>query len=299
MKELLLLIGLFLSSTNGIMAQEAYVYNVKLDKTSLELSTKNKQRIETKVLQILSHYGYGANESELNSISIIPRFEILENREHQGLETMTFISADFSLLIRNEKTGVVYSSFSKTLKGSATNLSQAQSNAINKLPYQSEALKEFIQEASQKIDRYYSDKCDDILQEAELYRSTHEYQKAFDLLLTIPRENACKQKVLSQATELYNEFEAGQCEKIVVHIEYLLAINDYARIEALLNKLKEGSICFEEVRMLLSKLDTEVREYEQIKRAWIASQLEAGQGMNSLQQIVNAFSLLVGIKLSE
>lgn len=300
MKWIPLALLLLLSGQLAAQSNPEFVYTFALDQTSCGLSPANRNRLETKVLQLFSNYGYAANNSDLNPIAVVPRLEVVESRQHQGLQTMTFLVCELTLLARNRRTGTVYGNYSQTLEGSAPSQERALNAVINSMATTGPQAEAFTGKLSRKINDFYAQECAGIIEEANAKAAVREYGDALALLNNVPRQTSCYHQGLTAARDIYTEFERGQIDKIVLQIKHLMAINEYAEIEQLLDQIKAGApqALTDALLPLLDDLESEVNEAELLKRQWISKQMQAGRGLNSIGQLINSFNLMMGIKMA-
>ena len=190
--------------------------SIVLPETLEGLDASQLSKIQSKVVQIVTANGLGG--SSLSSTFVIyPKFAINDSSVAEGgMEAITLVSCEFSLYIKETENNVLYSSISKTLKGSGKNQQTALNNSINQISTGDAIWKTFIETGKNKIIQYYESKTDDLLKKADGLIKTEKFEDAIALLLTVPEEiPSCYQKVQAKAIEAFKAMKENQGTKLL------------------------------------------------------------------------------------
>lgn len=169
------------------------------------LPAQARESLSAKMVQAISQNGFGAG-SHTDRFVMLAKCNVLEKdvapttppRITQTVE-VTFILGD---VIENK----TYASASFELKGLGTNETKAWQTAFNGLKSGNPRFKTMFEEASGKIEAYYSANCKRLITEAQTLASTGEYDRAIHKLMSVPDLCAdCRNEALAEATALYQQ----------------------------------------------------------------------------------------------
>ena len=97
------------------------------------LDASQLSKLEAKITQIVTNSGMAATGYN-NNFVIYPKFSIYEtNVAEGGMQNITVVTAELSLFIKQVENNLLFSSVTKSLKGSGANKSNAITNAISKI----------------------------------------------------------------------------------------------------------------------------------------------------------------------
>jgi len=127
------------------------------------LNLSQLSKLETKITQIVVVSGLAASGYD-NNFVIYPKFAIYEsNIVEGGMENIFIVSAELSIFIKQVENNIIFSSITKSLKGSGQSKEDAITNAISKISTYDQEYKSFIESGKLKIVAYYQLKCFDII----------------------------------------------------------------------------------------------------------------------------------------
>lgn len=233
------------------------------------LDASQLSKIKSKITQIVSSTGLAASGYN-NNFVIYPIFSIFEtNVVEGGMENITVITCELSLFIKQVDNNVIFSSISKQLKGSGKTKSLAITNAISKIPTNDSDFNLFIETGKNKISAYYESKCGDIILKSESLVKMQDYEQALGLLMTVPEEVSCYNKVQEKAIEAYKSYQIQKCNVQLIEAKTMLASNNYSATLNILSNIDPSTPCFKEVENIIKnteeKLDTEKRKQWELK----------------------------------
>ena len=274
MKKINLIISLvsllFFQTVNGQTQENEY--DVGVISVSLIMpdyvegfSSANLSRLENKILQILTSNGLSGNGYHSNFV-VFPKIEMLGKDEIPGMQTMVSVEVELNLFVKQLDNNIMFSSFSKTLKGMSTNEKRAINSAINKIPTHSKDVKAFMAETKGRIISYYETKCDDIILEASRYSQSQQYEKAIATLATIPSEMSdCYNKAQGKAVEYYKAYSDQKCAEYLQKSLAAEASQDYKVALKYLSLIDASGNCAKQSQELIQKIavkvDVKVKKY--------------------------------------
>ena len=228
------------------------------------LDISQLSKMESKITQIVTSTGL-ASSGYNNNFVIYPIFAIYEtNVIEGGMQNITVVTCDLSIFIKQVDNNVVFSSISKQLKGSGQNKKTALTNAISKISTNDIEFKTFIKNGKDKIIQYYESKCQDIISKSEGLVKMQDYEQALGLLMTVPEEVSCYNKVQQKSIEAYKAYQKQKCIVQLQEAKIELASNNYSSALNILSQIDPSTPCFKESLSLVnnaaSKIDVEEKK---------------------------------------
>jgi len=162
-----------------------------------------------------------------------------------------------------------FSSTSKQLKGSGNNTQTSITNAIAKVPTNDPQFKTFIETGKNKIIQYYESKCQDILTKSENLVKMQDFEQALGLLMSVPEEVSCYNKVQEKSIIAYKIYQNNKCAKQVQKAKAEIAANNYNNALNLLSQIDPSTSCYKEAETLIklaeAKVDVEEKKEHDLK----------------------------------
>ncbi len=225
------------------------------------LNASQLSNIETKIVDIVSIYGLSATGYD-NSFVIYPKFAIYETSVVEGgMQNITVTNCEFSLIIKQISNNIIFSSISKQLKGSGYSQQEAITNSISKIDVNDNAFAGFINIAKQKIISYYNSRCGDLILKADALAKKQEYGQALGILVAIPEEVSCYNKVQDRTIIIYKAYQNQVCAKQIMEAKVAIAQKNFSGALNALGSIDPSTICFAEAKQLIksteSKIDAE------------------------------------------
>jgi len=268
-KNLIIIIAVF--AFFNVMAQSSsevgkIALSVIMPENVDGLDISQLSKMETKITQIVSNTGLAASGYN-NNFVIYPKFAIYEtNVVEGGMENITVVTCELSLFIKQVDNNILFSTISKPLKGSGKNKIIAITNAISKIPTNDNDFKLFIETGKSKIIAYYETKCSDIITKSESLVKLQEYEQALGLLMTVPEEVSCYNKVQVKSIEAYKAYQNQKCIIQLQEAKTQLAANNYNDALNILSQIDPSTPCFKESQVLVGNAAAKVAAEE--KKQW-------------------------------
>jgi hypothetical protein len=221
-------------------------------------------KLQTKITQIVASTGLAASGYN-NNFVIYPKFAIYETSlVESGMQDMTIISCELTLFIKQVDNNVIFSTINKPLKGNGKSKNIAITNAISKININDADYKVFIETGKSKIIAYYESKCEDIITKSESMVKMQDYEQALGLLMTVPEEVGCYNKVQQKSIEAYKAYQNQRCNEQLQYAKSELATNNYESALSTLSNIDPSTSCFKESQSLMndaaSKVDVEEKK---------------------------------------
>jgi len=231
------------------------------------LNVSQLSKLETKIAQIITASGLAATGYN-NNFVIYPKFAINEsNIVEGGMQNITVETADLSLFIKQVNNDMLFSSISKSLKGSGSSKELAITNAILQIQTKDPEFKTFIEAGKTKIIQYYEVNCTDIIKKSDSYVKMQQYEQAFGLLMTVPDEvTSCYSQIQSKAIEIYKAYQTQKCAEQIQKAKASIATTDYNTALNILEEVDPSASCFNESQTLEKSIETKIAAEE--KKQW-------------------------------
>ncbi len=214
--------------------------------------------IETKVESIVTESGIASSDYN-NSFVIEPKFMVTDiQKSAGGMRKVVVADCSFSLSVKQQNSGAIFSQYAKTIKGSGFSDAEAISNAVSQIDATDEKAIAFIAKAKDKIIAYYKQNCEVLMQKAEKNRQVKEFGQALAILLTIPEEaDGCYAKAQAKAVTVFKEFQNLECKKYLQQAQAYAAAKDFDNALQTLSWIDPTGVCISEAKSLIKKIDTE------------------------------------------
>jgi hypothetical protein len=223
-------------------------------------------KLETKINTLTSNYGIGSSGYNNNFI-IYPKFAIYDVSVIEGgMQNITVVTIDFSLFICQSDNNLIFSSITKTLKGSGRDEYSAVNNAIQLIPAKDGDFELFINSGKQKINKYYEDNCDRILSNATSLSKSVNYEEALGILMQVPREVPCYEKIKEKSLEIYMLYLNKKCKSQLSEGDALIANQNYDQALNVLLQIDPISDCFNEAQNRIKSIENKITEQKKDER---------------------------------
>ncbi len=222
------------------------------------LDVSQLSKLETKIIQIVTNSGIGASGNN-NSFVIYPKFAIYENNVVEGgMQNIIVVKSELSLFIKQVENNVLFSSISKLISGSGSSKLAAMTNAISKIDINDTDFKTFVETGKGKIIKYYESKCSDIITKSESLVKKQDFEQALGLLMSVPEEVACYNKVQDKSIEVYKAYQNQKCNTLIHDVNISVTNNDYSKALETLNLIDPSSACFKDAQAIMKKIEGKI-----------------------------------------
>ena len=250
------------------------------------LSVSNLSKLETKITQILTATGLAATGYN-NNFVIYPKFAVYETSiVESGMQDITISNCELSLFIKQVDNNVIFATVSKPLKGNGKDKQISITNAISKINIKDPEFQSFIDNGKTKIVAYYESKCGDIIAKSESLVKMQDFEQALGLLMTVPEEVSCYNKVQEKSIEAYKAYQNQKCIVQLQEAKTQLAANNYNSALRILSQIDPSTPCFKESQILVEKAATKVDQEE--KKQWEFQMKVYNDNVSLQKQRINA-----------
>ena len=270
MKKILLLILVVINAFISFSQTENSVGKIALSVIMPDnvegLSIGNLSKLETKITQIITASGLAATGYN-NNFVIYPKFTIYETSiVESGMQDITISNCELSLFIKQVDNNIIFSTVSKQLKGNGKDKQISITNAISKINIKDLEFQSFIDNGKNKIVAYYELKCNDIISKSESLVKKQDYEQALGLLMTVPEEVSCYNRVQEKSIEAYKAYQIQKCIVQLQDAKTQLASNNYNTALNILSQIDPSTPCFKESQTLIHSAEAKVDAEE--KKQW-------------------------------
>ena len=223
------------------------------------LNSGHLSKIATKMQKMVTSYGI-SGEGYIDKFVMYPKYEIYDQEILEGLQNTHMIKVEFNLLIKELKTGRIYSTYTQSITGEGNSRSRAITQSISQIKTKGDKVASFLGEAKQKILNYYRSNCDQIYQEADLLIQRKNFKDAIALLYPVPREAGadCYTKIQRKLNEAYLGYENKTCEKNLADAKNAMSTNNDKTALEILAEIDPASNCNKAAISLRLKIEAKI-----------------------------------------
>lgn len=266
MKKILFLFAIIFSATAFSQTESDFSsmsLSVVMPENLENLSESQLSQFETKIVQIVNTSGLASSGYDNNFI-IYPKLDVIEtNVVEGGMQNITTVSVDISLFIKQVENNILFSSVTKSIKGSGSTKQLALSNAISKIPTKDADLKKFIDSGKAKIIAYYNSKCTSIIAQADNFAKTENYEQALGLLMSVPPEATnCYTSMQTKAIALYKAYQSKKCTSFIQEAKLALSAKNYEKTFNALSQIDPSSSCYKESQEMAKQAELHITKEE-------------------------------------
>lgn len=262
----LILIALFSISSVAAFAQSVseigmLALDVVVPEDIKELDGGNLAKMRAKINQVVTKSGMLAGG--YGKFIIYPDFSQYKvDKVEGGMQTIHVVTADLGLFIKQSDNGVVFSSVSKSIKGSGMNEKAALADAISKIKPDDKDFKAFMETAESKIIAYYEQNCNQIMRTADDLVKKKDHESALGLLMTVPSEMKCYTTISAKSIEIYNAYQKVLCSQLIKEAREHQAVKEYKESVEVISRIDPASPCIGEAQNLLKQAEQKIDQQE-------------------------------------
>ena len=224
------------------------------------------EKLEGKLTQLLSNSGI-VSTSYNNGLLLQPSLVTIGNDVvESGMQNLNVTRILLQLLIKQDQTNIIFSSFSKELKGTGRTKELAINSAINSLKSNDPALLNFVENGKIKLQDYYQSNCMKILNNANNLQKTSRYEESLALLMSVPETASCYQSAQKSSLEVYKNYQKKLCAENIKQANMLIAERDYSSAFNALSDIGVDSPCAVQSAAIIKSIDSEISALE--KKQW-------------------------------
>jgi hypothetical protein len=264
-----ILIAVFSTLLSGLFAQT----DDELGKISLSvimpeyfdgLDVTQLSRLQTKITQIVTGSGLAASGIDQNFV-IYPTFVIAESSTvESGMKDLTIINCELSLFIKDYENNIIFSSVTKTLKGSGKSKNQAVTSALSKINVNDPDFKSFITLGKNRIVEYFNTKCDFIIQNAFALAKQERFDEAIYNLISVPEVcDECYFRCLDTLEVIYALKINADCRYNLVQAKIIWASTQTSegaeKVVSLISAINPFADCQGDVDKFIKEINEKLR----------------------------------------
>ncbi|HLT48809.1 MAG TPA: hypothetical protein VKZ90_00035 [Aequorivita sp.] len=227
-----------------------------------EVPAAARQILETKLGQMVTKNGI--SDVSYNSRFIItPNVSVMSKDVIGTAPPKIALNLDVTLYIGDGVNGTLYTSKSFNVKGVGSNETKAYIAAIKNMKTNGEDVQIFVTEGKQKIIDFFNNNCELIQKEANTLANQNRYEEALGLLVNVPVNSTCYDKVGKSLKTMYQKTIDRDCQLQLAEATAIWTANqDLAAANeagAILASIEPSSSCYPEVKSLFSKIGSRVK----------------------------------------
>ena len=265
MKKIIYVIVLFVL-TNSI-AQEKSSEGIALapyiPRQVESIPSSAKRMLLNRLAQVLTKNGIGKNIYNSRFV-LAPNISVLSKDITPTAPPKTALGLNVTLYIGDGISGDLFASHSLELKGVGTNENKAYISAIKRLSPKNPEIIDFVEKGKAKIIEYYNANCSNIMQKASTLQAQNEFEQALAILMNVPVESNCFDKIEPKIKNLYQKIIDRECDQKLSEATAIWTANQNIEAAneagAILASVEPKSKCFSQVKSLYKKIATRVKE---------------------------------------
>lgn len=266
LSSLFLLIGLYgLNAQDDNGPEDNLNISVVVPLQMEGLTAGQVSRIESKMLKMVSNNGI-SGEGYTDKFIIYPKYEIYDHKVVEGLQNVHVIDIELNLIVKEVKTGKVYSVYTQEITGDGYSKKEAINQSISQIKTRGDKIKNFLQSAKTKILDYYRSNCDRLYNEADTMVKQKRYNEAIALLYPVPKEvgGDCYEEIQRKLDEAYNGYLNKTCEKNLVRAKAEISKNNNESALEILGSIETESNCHSSAKKLKAQIQVKTRKNEKV-----------------------------------
>ncbi len=236
-----------------IKAQGQIEMAVAIPRQATEVSHNTWNVIRNKLVNAMTRNG--VSSVVYSGIVVYPEIMVSDEQSvESGMRNITVIDLQLSLTTEHVVTGTVFSTLSLTLRGEGDNMDKAVMHAINKILPTDERLNAFMAQSRNKITRYYEENTNTIIQKAQNFALTKQYEAALALLSSYPTSASGYVAVSKTLTAIYGQYQNSVCTQVLQQARTAYSLGNYAEAASYLQQIDMQSSCAKEAQALCQKI---------------------------------------------
>jgi hypothetical protein len=231
------------------------------------ISESDRDLLESKLLNSITSIGYSSQGNQEQFVCYAKVVLIESQKIEGGMKTILQNKYEFNFYIKDLKTNTVFSSISKNIIGSGYSLELCAKNAISTIKTADNIFLNFITTGINRIVDFYSQNCDNIINEALNLAESNRFEEALYKLTSVPRtSDTCYQKILRQTNFITKKFVIVNCKQQLAQANSYITNNDISRGMKILAGVAGISQCEKEWIKLRNRAESLMNEQQ--KNSW-------------------------------
>lgn len=267
MKKIIIAFSLLLSVTMTFAQQNNKEYlplSVWIPDNIEGMPKAAKNNLENKLNQII--VANGVSGKVKNSQFIITANVVVQTKDIlPTAPPMQAYTLEITLYIGDGVEGKSYASYSTTVKGVGENETKAYMAALKQIKTTDPNYQAFIDKGKSKIIDYYTSHCDKIISEAKSLATQNKFDEAIWKLTSVPDAcTPCWNKCVTAIAPIFQQQIDYTCkQKLAEANNAWNTTQDYdaaERAAAILKEIDPKASCFNEAKLLGSKISKKIQE---------------------------------------
>lgn len=235
--------------------------NVILPENLDQFNDTHLSRFNSKITNLVSEYGISGDDYSTGSFAIYPKILINEvNAVETGISNVYTANIDVSLYIKQLQKNTIFSSITFNIKGYGNSKDLAISNAIQNIPTNNEKINSFFINSKKKIIDYFNLTCNDIITKSSTLSQQKKYDQAISILIDIPEEVNCFNKVQESIIKYYKLYQESVCSSLLQKAKTRIAARAFIDALNVLNQIDPSTTCKIESDKLISICENNINE---------------------------------------
>jgi hypothetical protein len=236
------------------------IHYVSPEKTDL-INENSLEILKSRVIAFTSNNGI-SGEGGYSDLVIYPVISELDNSTIEGTQNLMIYTIEVQLIVKELSTKNIYGTYTKVSKGDGYNKSDAIKAAISKLEFNSSEGNSFIASVKTKIIEYYKTNCEILLNKANNFSKSGNYEAAISVCFSIPESVECYKDALVTAMSCYNYLKESHCKSQLTKADGFITNRMYSQAIRELMKIDPNTLCHDVVASKLELIDEKIKVME-------------------------------------
>lgn len=227
------------------------------------------KQLENKMRQLITTNGVADTDPHSRFVITAKSFVVTKDIIG-GAPQRVSQKVDFTFVIGDLIENKVFESYTFSAIGIGINENKSYINAITKMKIANPQFTAFIEKAKEKILKYYSARCEQIVLEAKQHAANRDYQQAIYKLMQVPSICDCAEKCQTLMIEYYNLYTEYTAASLLNEAKSKWASSPNSEGAAMaadvIAKIPAGSKVQDELDALVTEINKKLRSDE--KRDW-------------------------------
>jgi hypothetical protein len=234
------------------------------------LDASQVSKLQTKITQLVTISGLAASGTDQNFV-LYPTFAVYESAVvESGMQDITVMNCEVTLFIKDYENNVIFSTVSKSLKGTGKSKNLAITSAISKMNVNDPDFKAFITTGKARIIEYFNAKCEMIIQNAFTLVKQERFDEAIYNLSLVPEVcEDCYYRCLDTMESIYALKINAECQNKLQEANITWAASQNTdgaeKIVGIIKEINPLADCQPEVEILMKKINDKLRADEKTR----------------------------------
>lgn len=234
---------------------------------------------------------------------LLSDFNISEfKKSNAGVLPISDCTINLTLSIRFNKEGLTFKNIFISKQIFGNNKKDCLSKFINDLNINSNELTDLFKKGHDKMVSFYSENCNNIINDVKKYQSIGEPEKALAICLSIPTNNNCYKSVTNIINDLYTIISYNLDYKYIIEAQDFVSKSQYERAFLTIKEISIYSKFYNQAQQISEKINSYIflekelqnrKELANAENNLKSTEIQLQQKRNELQESINQANIMI------